>query len=114
MKDEADTPYPASVLCLLHPSSFILHPSEVEVARMNWPTSADYMEAVQSPASFADPDLRQSTPVTTDIGLPTVCAGNFADVYRLAGQRTWAVKCFTRNVPDLQDRYAALSAHLKG
>jgi formylglycine-generating enzyme required for sulfatase activity len=81
---------------------------------MSWPVSQDYNEAIQSPASsFADPDLRQGQAVTNPLGLPLPCSGNFADVYHLrcpGGE--WAVKCFTRQVVGLHQRYAAVSAHL--
>lgn len=43
-------------------------------------------------------------------------SGNFADVHEFhcpATNRKWAIKCFTRKVPGLRDRYAAISAYLK-
>src|SRR5262249_7088651 len=81
---------------------------------MSWPVSQDYNEAVQGPASsFADPDLRQGEAVTNALGLPLPCSGNFADVYHLRCPRgEWAVKCFTRQVVALHQRYAAVSEHL--
>jgi hypothetical protein len=84
---------------------------------MGWPMSQDYNEAIQSPAThFADPDLRQGGAVTNALGLPLPCSGNFADVYEVrcpgAGKR-WAVKCFTRQVPGLRERYAAIGEHLQ-
>src|SRR5215475_9842657 len=82
---------------------------------MAWPLSQDYNEAIQSPASnFADPELRRGQAVTNALGIPMPCAGNFADVYQVRcsdGQR-WAVKCFTREVPGLRERYAEISRHL--
>jgi formylglycine-generating enzyme required for sulfatase activity len=81
---------------------------------MPWPSSQDYNEAVQHPAScFADDDLRAGEAVTNALGLPLPCSGNFADVYHLrcpGGE--WAVKCFTRQVVGLHQRYAAVSEHL--
>jgi hypothetical protein len=83
---------------------------------MGWPLSQDYNEAVQSPGrNFADPDLRRGQAVVNALGLPMPCSGNFADVYQLRcpdGSR-WAVKCFTREVPGLHERYAEISAHLR-
>jgi hypothetical protein len=83
---------------------------------MVWPHSQDYNEAVQDPAScFADDDLRGGRVMTNNLGLPMPCSGNFADVYEVrspAGGR-WAVKCFTRQVPGLRERYAAISAYLR-
>jgi WD40 repeat protein len=82
---------------------------------MAWPHSQDFNEAIQSPAScFADPDLRQAQPVVNALGLPLPRSGNFADVYELRGAgRSWAVKCFTREIPGLQARYQAISQHLQ-
>ena len=84
---------------------------------MTWPLSQDYNEAIQSPASsFADPELRTGTAVSNALGIPMPRSGNFADVYEVrspSGGR-WAVKCFTREVPGLRERYAAISRHLQG
>jgi PEGA domain len=83
---------------------------------MPWPLPQDYNEAIQSPAAnFADADLKRGEAVTNAIGLPIPCSGNFADVYQVRcpdGLR-WAVKCFTREVPGLRERYQLISAHLK-
>jgi hypothetical protein len=82
---------------------------------MSWPLPQDYNEAVQSPAAnFGDAELRQGRAVTNALGLPMPRSGNFADVYQFAcptGQ--WALKCFTREVSRLRERYAAISAHLR-
>jgi hypothetical protein len=83
---------------------------------MGWPMSQDYNEAIQSPArNFADPDLRRGAAVVSALGLPLPCSGNFADVYQVRGPdgARWAVKCFTREVPGLHERYAAISTHLR-
>ncbi len=79
-----------------------------------WPLSQDYNEAIQNPAHcFADPDLRQGEAETNDLGLPQPRSGNFADVYAVVtGKRKWAVKCFTRKIPGLQERYQQISLHL--
>src|SRR5262249_37111344 len=81
---------------------------------MAWPTSQDYNEAVQSPrTSFSDPELRQGEAVCNALGLPLPCSGNFADVYALqTPQRKWAVKCFTRQIPGLRERYVEISKYL--
>jgi hypothetical protein len=82
---------------------------------MAWPLSQDYNEAIQTPAqSLTDAELRQGEPVTNALGLPIPCSGNFADVYAIAaGQRKWAVKCFTRQIPGLRERYAEISKYLR-
>ena len=81
-----------------------------------WPVSQDYNEAVQSPATnFADADLRSGHAVTSALGIPQPCSGNFADVYQVGrpdGLR-WAVKCFTRQATGLRERYQEISRHLR-
>jgi HEAT repeat protein len=83
---------------------------------MSWPMSQDYNEAIQSPPrSFSDPELRRGQAVVNALGLPMPCSGNFADVYQVCcpdGSR-WAVKCFTREVPGLHERYQEISKHLR-
>jgi hypothetical protein len=82
---------------------------------MAWPLSQDYNEAIQSPAAnFADSELRRSTVVVNDLGLPRPFSGNFADVYEVAGPEgdRWAVKCFTREVRGLRERYQEISRFL--
>lgn len=83
---------------------------------MNWPLSQDYNEAVQSAkSSFADPDLKSGEVVPGPMGLPLPRSGNFADVYQFRGAdgRMWAVKCFTRHVEGLGERYAKIDQHLR-
>lgn len=82
---------------------------------MTWPHSQDYNEAIQSPASsFDDPELRGGEPVANAMGLPLPRSGNFADVYEFIGASgaRWAIKCFTRRRPRLQERYREISRHL--
>jgi hypothetical protein len=79
---------------------------------MSWPVSQDYNEAIQTPASsFADPELRAGTVATNALGIPMPRSGNFADVYemRCPGGARWAVKCFTRQVVGLRERYQEIS-----
>jgi len=82
---------------------------------MPWPTPQDYNEAIQNPrSSFEDPDLRAGMPELTPLGLPRPITGNFASVYRMhCAGKDWAVRCFWREFDDLQQRYAAISAHLQ-
>src|SRR5439155_32492 len=77
-------------------------------APMSWPLPTEFNEAVQTPSlAFADPDLRAGQATVGPLGLPLPRSGNFADVYQIRGAngRDWAVKCFTRPVPGLDDRY---------
>src|SRR5438128_635398 len=79
---------------------------------MPWPLSQDYNEAIQNPgSSFADPELRGGRAVTNALGIPLPRSGNFADVYQFIGASgaTWAVKCFTREVSGLQERYCEIN-----
>lgn len=82
---------------------------------MPWPASQDYNEAIQNAQTcVADAELRTGQPVLNPLGLPLPRSGNFADVYefRCPGTGKWAVKCFTREVPGLQERYSAVAKHL--
>jgi hypothetical protein len=82
---------------------------------MSWPVSQDYNEAIQNPATaFADAELCGGEAVRNALGLPMPCSGNFADVYQFVGASgaRWALKCFTRQVPGLQERYHKISKHL--
>ncbi len=82
---------------------------------MNWPTSQDYNEAIQNAASsFADPGLKSGAVTLNSLGLPVPRSGNFADVYQFKGGdgKMWAVKCFTRKVDGLQQRYLKIDEHL--
>ena len=80
-----------------------------------WPSMVDYQEALQSPRlAFTSSELRGGTPVANQLGLPRPICGTFASVYELAsGRRRWAAKCFLRNTPDLHQRYAKISEHLR-
>jgi hypothetical protein len=83
---------------------------------MRLPQPTDYNEAIQNPQHcFRDEDLRTGQVATTPLGLPRPYAGNFADVYQITspGGASWAVKCFTRSVEGLRQRYQAISDHLR-
>src|SRR5438105_3716373 len=82
---------------------------------MAWPQSQDYNEAIQNPqSSFSDSELRGGHAVTNALGMPMPRSGNFADVYEFHGAsgQKWALKCFTRQVTGLQERYFEISKHL--
>lgn len=83
-----------------------------------FPSGADYAEALQhTQLCFSHPELKGSRPELTKLGLPRAISGAFASVFSLtsvsSGQR-YAVKCFTRHVPDQERRYQAISARLAG
>lgn len=79
------------------------------------PSRQDYQEALQAPEiTFSDAELKGASPVCDNLGLPRAFSGQNATVFEMrAGSKTWAVKCFAREVPDQQQRYAAISAHLE-
>ena len=83
---------------------------------MAWPRATDYSAAIQNPSScFRDPELSRGQAASDLLmGLPLMYAGNFAGVFKLTcpGEQVWAVKCFTRQVADLQERYQQISDHL--
>ena len=82
-----------------------------------WPGITDFTEAVQNPQlCFEGTELKagQVAPNPKRRGLPLMYSGNFAAVYKVSvGERTHAVRCFTRQVSDQQARYGALSNHLR-
>jgi HEAT repeat protein len=82
---------------------------------MSWPLSQDYNEAIQNPrSSFSDAELCAAEPVSNALGIPIPRSGNFADVYEMrSAAGRWAIKCFTRQVSSLSERYAAISRHLR-
>ena len=82
---------------------------------MAWPNPNEYVEALQNPQqAFGDADLRMGKVITNRLGLPRPISGNFATVFEVQGANCrWAVRCFLREVTNQQQRYAAISAHLK-
>src|SRR5262245_10971080 len=93
-------------------------PSTQRSQPMAWPVAQDYNEAIQNPqSSFSDAELRGGEATTNALGMPMPRSGNFADVYEFNSAATnskWAIKCFTRQVAGLGERYAEISASLSG
>ena len=83
---------------------------------MAWPSPVDFRDAVQTPQQcFETEDLAQGTTAVTPMGMPLVYSGNFACVFKVTtGGGDVAVRCFTREVGDQQERYGHLSDYLKG
>ena len=83
---------------------------------MPCPQSTQYYEAIENlRSSVSDEELREGQPAVNAAGLPMLWSGNFADVYKVycpATGDTWAVKCFTREVRGLRERYREISTHL--
>ena len=81
---------------------------------MPWPGITDYSEAVQNPRlCFKGTELEPGQVSLNQRGMPLVFSGAFACVYPVSvGNRTFAVRCFTREVSDQQARYGELSSYL--
>jgi hypothetical protein len=83
---------------------------------MRWPSLSDYNEAIQNPqTAFDDVELKSGKPELNQLLIPRARTGRFACVYKVqCGQRNWAVRCFSQETTDQQERYAAISHHLRG
>lgn len=81
---------------------------------MSYPQAIDYQDAVQDPRTFTDPELKRGAVATTPLGLPLALSGGFALTYTVQiSTKKLAVRCFHKEVPDAQDRYAKISAKLR-
>ncbi|NUU22129.1 MAG: hypothetical protein HOV68_11540 [Streptomycetaceae bacterium] len=82
-----------------------------------YPTGADYSEALRDTAlCFAHPTLARGMVAMGPLRMPRAVSGNFGSVFRVtstAGGREYAVKCFTRAVPDRLRRYRAIGAAVR-
>ena len=81
---------------------------------MAWPALTDFSEAIQNPLQcFGGTELEDAKVATNQRGLPLVFSGSFASVYSVtSGGRSFAVRCFTREVRDQQRRYNHISDYL--
>ena len=84
---------------------------------MPWPQPPEYVEAIQNlRTAFKDADIRAGRATLKSSGEPKLWTGNFAAVFEVqaaAKEQKWAVKCFTREVAGLQERYREIGDHLK-
>lgn len=84
---------------------------------MPYPTLEQYQETLQHPGSaFTDPSLKSGRIRASGLGLPVVVSGGFALTYsvELPHSKRYAVRCFHREAPGLEKRYAAISKKIKG
>ena len=81
---------------------------------MPWPGITDYSEAVQNPGlCFKGTELEPGQISLNQRGMPLVFSGAFACVYPVSvAIRTFAVRCFTREISDQRTRYGELSSYL--
>ena len=81
-----------------------------------WPSSRDYVEAIQNPRiCFLDPDLKAASPALDRLTMPLVTSGQFACVFKLNSNndgRAQAVRCFRGFLGDREQRYQWISDHL--
>lgn len=81
---------------------------------MALPRGDEYNQAIQSPRiSFSDTNLQLCQVETTPLGLPKPYSGGFTTTYKLVNSHSsWAVRCFTREISDLQRRYQSIGNFL--
>lgn len=81
---------------------------------MPWPALTDFSEAIQNPKQcFGGTDLEDVKVATNRRGLPLVFSGSFACVYSVSSHgRSFAVRCFTREVRNQQSKYNKISDYL--
>lgn len=83
---------------------------------MAWPTLQDYNEAIQNPqTAFNDQELKAGKAEIDKLGLrlPRVRTGQFACVYRMqCAKRDWAIRCFSQEIKDQQQRYKAIDDYI--
>lgn len=92
-----------------------MYETKIRKTLTHWPSPQDYNEALQNPqVVFKDPGLKSALAELDQLGLPKPVSGGFASVYKLVrGEESWAVRCFLRNVDDLELRYDKISQFLK-
>jgi WD40 repeat protein len=87
------------------------------MSTVSLPSISDYREAVQNPHLFLDDqELKRCRPAWDPRQhLPKIWPGNFAAVFQLQSPdgSKFAIKCFYRDLSNLQRRYAALDNHLR-
>ena len=79
------------------------------------PTLQEYQEAIQRPdLCFRDGELAKGKPIPGVFGLPKVISGGFAGVFQVKkGNKSYAARCFLRDVKDIEKRYKAIHDFLK-
>jgi hypothetical protein len=80
-----------------------------------YPQIPDYQDAVQDPRNtFSDPELKAGRVAVDPFGVPEPMSGGFVLTYKVqTGAKKFAVRCFKREVPQAQTRYAEISTKLQ-
>lgn len=78
---------------------------------VRYPEVVEYHEAVQNPSrAFRDPELQRGQIEVNRLGLPVALSGGFALTYMMrAARRKLALRCFLREIPAAQQKYAAIA-----
>ena len=84
---------------------------------MRLPSPDAYRSAIQHP-SVAFPgnsELAKTTPKANPYGIPVTYSGNFTATFHLEGDAgQWAIRCYTREIKLVTERYDAISRFLDG
>jgi hypothetical protein len=82
---------------------------------MAYPQIVEYNAAVQNPThAFIDPELKGGDIKSSNLGLPIVLSGGFALTYTLnTARKKYAVRCFHREIPSIEQKYNEISRKLK-
>jgi hypothetical protein len=82
---------------------------------MQLPSLSEYSEALQNPQfAFKELDLKNGVIELRPSGQPKLVSGGFAATARVKTQKgDWAIRCFYKYAPDLQDRYKHISEFLQ-
>jgi len=79
-----------------------------------WPTARDFSEVLQNPSvTFSSPVLKGLSPSLDRLGMPVIACGNFAAVCKMNNDvDSFAVRFFTRNPGDRENRYRLIDRYL--
>lgn len=82
---------------------------------MNYPRMEKYEEAMQNHRTFlTDEVLKKGTIKTSGIGIPITISGGFALTYTIeTPSKKYAVRCFHKQAPNIEERYSKISTALK-
>lgn len=81
---------------------------------MSLPRGDEYYRAIQNQSNFNDVDLKVCHVARNNLGLPKPYSGGFTTTYHLYNNtQSWAVRCFTRDIQDIQHRYIAIGRFLE-